>query len=673
MLNEILIRNGYLNAPKSTGGNTLYATMINNMSYYGYVPNQSLIHILSMMSSSDIVSLWSDVEPALKKITADDKNMDDFVVYKNFPNEVLNMADGEWMIRQILIYLGIDKEILTEEEKSRPSLFENRKLKVLSPSDDNTIPNINKSLISKKSKWSDNEKEWAKFLYNKLPIIIDEYGFKENAVYLISNNWPCSFDTNTATDVLRVAAGLSDGDISLRTPCKLRNFKRAERKQLLRMLDRCKNLVDDFGQRPEQWKRLLSRLHPGDYSYDNVKMAYNTLYNRNYVTYNSRINPKEVTDDIIKALSERPGEFMRKLHYAYSLFGRKALSAFIAVASDLSFYQLIKIKKYIDTINIRNTLYVAPRGNWSKSQILPNNKVKFTYDDFLYIQSGIANIIQHKGKDIFPNGVDGSLDLHKIKLPTNDQELAEYGRGTVFDIPDDVTFIRSASFWKADKRLGVTWYDNGWNFMNEDWKEIDSCTWSNQQSKNKSAIYSGDPVNIKQLDGKACQIADLYIDKLIENGVRYAVWSIMCYSRIPYEQSEVLATLQMGVNAEKGKLYEPSRAQMIFPLKGSSLTKYVAYIDLHTRRIVYMDANLPGKVASASFNGALLSKQMPAYVEYLESLPSMKDVVDYLPNGHAKFLYTDKDVSLHDEKAYVFIKENPNNSFDPIAIEDIIG
>ena len=39
------------------------------------------------------------------------------------------------------------------------------------------------------------------------------------------------------------------GDVSLREPCKLRNFKRRERKYLLAMLERTKNLDEDISRR----------------------------------------------------------------------------------------------------------------------------------------------------------------------------------------------------------------------------------------------------------------------------------------------------------------------------------------------------------------------------------------------------------------------------------------
>jgi hypothetical protein len=255
-----------------------------------------------------------------------------------------------------------------------------------------------------------------------------------------------------------------------------------------------------------------------------------------------------------------------------------------------------------------------------------------------------------------------------VKLQTNDQELASYGRGTVFPLPENVTYLRTASYWENGG--GVTWFDNGWNFFDEDWKAAGTICWNRTNTLNQSAVFSGDPINSKEMKGRGCQMIDLYIDRLLKRGIRYAVWNILCFSHVSFSNAsgEVLGTLQWGENPEKGKLYEPSRAQMVFPLQGDNMTKYIAYIDLVERKLVYMDANLRGAVSSAGSNEGILEKQMPAFVEYLDALPSVADLL-----GHAKgeipVVYSDADRELtEDQPAYVFKPENESNSFKQLDL-----
>jgi hypothetical protein len=170
-------------------------------------------------------------------------------------------------------------------------------------------------------------------------------------------------------------------------------------------------------------------------------------------------------------------------------------------------------------------------------------------------------------------------------------------------------------------------------------------------------------------------VIDLYLEKLVLQGVRYAVWNVLCFSNIPFSAaSEVFSTLQWGEDAQKGKLFEPSRAQLAFPLSGDSKTKYICLIDLVSREMVYLDANLAGNVSSAVNNGGILEKNMPAFMEYVNSLPSVHDLFAESAdeNSDTHILYSDKDTELKDVNAYVFRPENKTNKYKSVDINSIL-
>lgn len=142
---------------------------------------------------------------------------------------------------------------------------------------------------------------------------------------------------------------------------------------------------------------------------------------------------------------------------------------------------------------------------------------------------------------------------------------------------------------------------------------------------------------------------------------------------------EVLASLQWGEHPEQGKLYEPKRAQMVFPLKGNNKTKFVAFIDIQERKLVYMDANFSADIRTATNNGTALQTKMPAFVEYLNTLPTVADMfkrntVDSLPESFndetspTAILYSDENISLQEVNAYVFKPVNQKNNFTPITL-----
>src|SRR5690606_38071559 len=116
-------------------------------------------------------------------------------------------------------------------------------------------------------------------------------------------------------------------------------------------------------------------------------------------------------------------------------------------------------------------------------------------------------------------------------------------------------------------------------FFNENWNQLGACCWNSTeyaQGSRKGAVFSGDPTTSTSKGRKACQLIDIYFDDLEKMGVRYAVWNVLCYNRQKFSEAvEVYAALQWGKDAKKGKLIEPSRCQLAFPLAGDNLTKYI--------------------------------------------------------------------------------------------------
>ncbi len=92
------------------------------------------------------------------------------------------------------------------------------------------------------------------------------------------------------------------------------------------------------------------------------------------------------------------------------------------------------------------------------------------------------------------------------------------------------------------------------------------------------------------------------------------------------------------------------------------------YLDLERRELVYLDANLPARTSSAAANGTLLQRYMPAFVEYLNALPSIHDLFAHAPRAATGMpvLYDDTDAPLVGRApAYVFRPVNQDSAFVP--------
>lgn len=695
----LLLQNGFIDVPEGaprTGNEVAMGTIVANMAYFGFAPSKAVVDAMSALTDADLEDLWAKLKPALKYVTADDRKMGKFVVYKNFPKEVLSMSDAEYWLKQILMYWGLPNELFTEEEKAREPIYEKIAPKVLDLANDETRLKIFDKLTKQSSDWTDFQKEQAGFLMKSYPsavIDLDAFTHKTNGIKLIASAWSAvltgerSVKVSTATDVMRLAAALSDIDVSLRAVGKFRKFSRSERRLLVSLLDGALNIEGDFALRAERWKRLLSFLRPGEFKFDKVKAAYDRLYKGELKTVASAIEAGLLNKDVavLQVLKTRPGEFLRRLHKAYAVFGRVALDMFVCVFDSLSISQLVKLDGYLSTVNSRKAYIVTPAGSWAKAQIIDNKKAHVAQEDLLFIRSAISVEIGKRLRDIHPEGFAVAADTLNVKLQGNGQELAPYGRGTVFEIPENVTFMRTASYWRTDRKHGHVWFDNGFNFFGHDWSPKGSICWNStnpfgdgehwgrKQPKNPACVFSGDPTNAKELKGRACQMIDLYPQALIDKGVRYAVWNILSYSNIMFSDTEdLVASLQWGEDAETGALYEPSRAQMVFPITGKALTKFVAYIDLIERKLVYLDIGLSGSVHSARANENRLSKMMPSIVEHLDSLPSIGELFGHAINDKGIPVVADDEGLEINGSAYVFKRLNAENNVEQIDVEEIL-
>ena len=686
---NLLLRYSFVSLPEGKDIPATVAelsTVMMNLSYFGYALNTAATKRLLSLSSSELSAWWQNVSAELKKITGDDRSMADFVVYKNFPEECLEMNQAQYWFNQICIYWGVPQDLFAEDVEPREKMDEAPKLKILRQSSDDTTHNILDNLIRHPARWVDDQKNDVLFLTNPATNSIfacaaidwSSFGFKENlvtlAAFFIKNG--IEINVNTATDVLRLAVGLSDGDVSLREKSKLRRFSRKERRFLLKALENCSNLEEDVGAREERFKRLVHSLHPGDYKdrFPRVTEVAHRLYHGNIETFNSRLEKalSSRNSEALKLLSQRPGEFRRRLLHALHLYGDAAAAAFVRVSNKLTTIQLVGLRRFLKTLQGRETRIFPPKGNWSKIQITP---AKTSPDPKILSQviEGIDAQLRARVPKI--QYLDPMVEM--VKLPTNDTELGPYTRGTEFPIPKDVSFIRTASFWRFNRTV---WFDNGINFFDSNWKEKGTLCWDSS-IYGQAAVFSGDPVS--GYTKGATQMIDLYPEKLKKLGIRYCVWGILCFSRLAFDQvNEVYAALQWGTDSpQKGELFEPSRAQLNFPLTGKGLTKYVCYIDLESMKMVYMDANLPSQVHSANSNESLLEASMPAFVEYLNGLPSIGDLfrnsVDS-NNGVGHVLYSDENHSLKlDEDgnkpiAYVFKPENKENDFEDLNINQLL-
>jgi hypothetical protein len=683
--NILLLRRHLVAVPETTGttDRRMVGTLLSNLAYFGYVPSVALLERLQAIGTEGLTTFWRDLEPALKRESGEDRKIGDTIVYQNFPREVLEMTEADYWFRQILMYLGVHREAVRETPADRPALFESRKVTVLRSAEADSLAGILNALLAKPSIWIfDEQKEVDWFVTNAYAPDTSLIGFKENLVYAATKCLEAElpFLITTTTDILRFYAGLSAGDITLNTNTKFKSLSRSRRRLLLEMLEHAPDLEEGLIRHRNKWVRALHSLHVGDYGkvFPKVWQAAKVLRDGGkFATFNGEVEALLLAKapTVLPLLQSRPGDFARRLVHLLHTFGDQAMTAFLEVVPKLPTMTLLRLEKVIDRYNTTSYRTFAPLGNWTKLQIQDRKVEEFLERGWIDgITGALRAEVRLRAKAKFPLGIKLDPATTKIKLPTNNAEGSlPYGRGTEFALPDNIRFIRTATYWQAPG--GTYWMDNGWNFFNEVWAPVESIAWNHTEAMKPAAVFSGDPVNSQNSKGTAGQLIDIYPDLLAAKGIRYGVWSILSYSRVPFDDvDEVMGLMQLGVHPEEGKLIEPSRCQFTFRVTGSSLTRYICYVDFADRKIIYLDAGLYGRVSSAKYNEESLEEKMPAMLDYLATLPSVHDVFRDVSSEAAglSVCYSDKDVVIDAEKAYVFQPENEANDFRAMALEDLL-
>lgn len=655
-LQTIAVQNNYLftetvdsSAPKN---NQQAATILFNLNFFGYMPSTELFEILSRMPSDVLEKWWETTSNVLENTTGVSRDVSSHMVYKNFPQEVLSMSESEYKIKQLFIYFGVPVELLREDEQERPEMVEKVDYKVLQVAPKTFLEDKYASLKSQSTKWTLSDKNQATFLFDHFstPIDFHEFSFNDNAVQLaaLAVNKEIEIVVDTATNVLRLSLVLNTKimetkvlsndyvtELTINTPIKnikFYSFSRKQRRSILALLDTNKTLFDDIKMKKGIWKKLFQRLNPSDYklAYPRVFMAYDLIYNKKVVSMEAEfLNALKKGDvsaiEIAKSASS--GFFLRNVHHMYKHFGELTFKAMVSILPDLSIEKLVKFEKYINTVNDRKNRLVTPKGNWSKLQILPANENKIKQEDIDFITKAISIELDSRLSKQYPNGVLVSSEVDKIKLKSNDLEIDLYGRGTEFSIPESTKSVRVFSFWEVESEN--IWFDCGLTFFNNEKTVSGLCDWDSQNAT--GSLFSGDPLPSKSKGGKNTQVVDLNIDELVANGHRYALWSIFSYNGLGFnEVKDVYGNMQFCEEPQAGEILEPSRSQLSFSLNGSSTSKYVAYLDLVERKVVFIDADISANTENVYSNTSWIAGTFKALTDYVTYQPSLKDVFKHL-------------------------------------------
>jgi hypothetical protein len=596
------------------------ATAVKNLESLGYTISENVISRLRRSSVDAITAWYKDTVAAIKE--AKGGNVRHRPMYKGFPQEVMDMSEAELYINAIIHYIGryqLGVLIMPHSEDiDRFPLIHKKELIALDLATVDDIHDFALNIMRANGSISEEYKktlEWYFLDFGSVSKIRmpspNDIPNKENKAVIgkmlfemkLTDLIPALY--NTATDVLRFVVALSDGDVSLATKTKFRNFKRSERKFILGMLENMSGITEDLYRHRNAWLRLGEKLHPGDYmnQFPYVNATFDELRNQKFTSFRSVIEQLIEAGDVKGAAAQllsRPGEFARRLDKLLRhCDDNTVMNLFETVADQVSTPVLIQVRDHFKNRNLGLPRFAIPKGPVAKLALFPDA----TGEVDNYTTSAMVTICEEALMNRFAEmdklgKIYVDPRMKNFLLPTAQRSanpgLLQVTRGSKFDIDEGDT-LRFFIYWKGyeDIDLSATFFDKYWCGKGH-------ISYIHLRNNEYNCCHSGD---ITAAPDGASEFIDMDINKLKSAGVRYVAFNIMVYSGTFFDDMDTCFGGWMVRQNDTGEIYEPKTVQNKFDITTHTRTVIPAIFDIETRQVIWVDMSLKNSGINNVENG----------------------------------------------------------------------
>ncbi|WP_188195987.1 TerD family protein [Nonomuraea sp. SYSU D8015] len=373
---------------------------------------------------------------------------------------------------------------------------------------------------------------------------------------------------DTVTDVLRLACGLSGGDVTLATPTRFRSFRRAERRALLQALDRVATpaKLGDVPRHREQWKRLGERLHPHEYpQFPAAARVFEVARGvRAAVSLDGRVEAALVAGragEAVKLLENAPGALLRRLDHLLRT-GQSAsvvLDAAERAAAGASGRVLLSLREHLQNrlSPAAGRVFTNRHGRaWATPDSRSPLEEQVLSRALAVLDEEITRRLPDPGELIVdPDVLDVALPLSgKAVVPG----LGMLPRGSLSAV--DGELLRFFVYWRQAERR--TDYDLSALMLDASYGDPVHVSWTNYS--NGFAEYSGDLTDAT--DG-ASEFIDI---RLAEATQPIIIPQVNIYAGEPFDEAaEAFFGYMTRDAAQKGRPFEPRTVRMKSDLRGS--------------------------------------------------------------------------------------------------------
>ena len=598
---------------KSNDNTQLAATILKNLQAAGFTADSNLLNAFIKMDKFDTITLGSELITTLQDVVGirDYKPM-----YPNFPDEVINMDDADLYLNAVNHYLT---GALPDTVKlPREALIEDNSLTVLKLVDIEDVYSYVTSIITSKIELAPKERKFIednKSLLEMHIITGDEKIVNKETLGFLSQVfgiWEVLPKAATATDVLRLLVGESEGDVSLARNSRFKNFPRKLRKEILSTLNNLNQnqVLEEMWKYRQMWLRLGEKIHPGEPIYKEqfpkiFKTFDNLRNNKKPETFFSKVEHYLKTKDLDKLLAQltkRPGIFARRLDEVLRVFtdnADKVLKAFESVSVEIDSKVLGQVKNHFDNRD-KSRVVFSKKNSSLAYQLDPlpelDDKVSQQVSDIcLKALIEIYRNYNSYKEDLGTCYINP--DLKNFAVPSGQRSasdtLVPLARGTRIPFDAEKTF-RFFTRWHNLRRNNPNKLkystsvdlDLSAVFVDESFMRTDRVWFG--ELINDFGYLSGD---ITDAPRGASEFLDVDIEKALRAGYRYIVPSVHSFSGQPFNViDEAFVGWMERKNLKSGEIFEPTTVKQKIDLNIDSVMYFPCIIDLKEKYILWVDS-----------------------------------------------------------------------------------
>lgn len=577
----------------------------------GYLLSKNLMDYLMKLGLLDLNKWIEETLPLLQKELGIRRNSQAF--YPNFPKQVIAMEEMDLYYNALHHYWTEGEYRPEADESFTYPLVDFSELKVIELGTIEDLVQLFTDKCQSVAGLNELDKEFMKWFILIHPDLVSvalptEIPHRETATFLAAelrdrSDIDLSLYIKNATEVLRLATYLSNGDIHLQRPCQMRSFPRSERRLFMELLSKVKHdISEELWQRRECWLRFSEKVHPMEFKqYGNIgEKFFNLHQGKKPQTFNALMEQAFQAKDVMglcQQLSKRPTVFARQLDRLLRLEQEVAtikpypsfvLFSFEQVAKEVPVPVLINLLthfKYRGEAKEFRAFF--PKGSLTRCYGIEEGLAPLPSFIVERVVSVIEEAVIHQFSQKEALGkvyLDEALKQYAVPFTqrTSSKSLQTIARYSRLDVSQH-THLRPFIYWQeaGGKRCDL---DLSLIVFTDEFVELDTVSYFNLKSGGMT--HSGDFVSAKE---GASEYVEIDLDTVEKRGGRYGVVMVNSYSMTPFCELPDCFCGFMGRDGWSGETFEPKAVKQKFDLSTHATVCVPAIIDFKTREVIWVD------------------------------------------------------------------------------------